>query len=79
MSASDRRPKKSREQREAAARLQRGPGVQVRGLKDKKLKSKLSHAERLYRESQQKAVKINEWLLPSEAGSLEAEGAKAAA
>jgi len=54
--------------------MQRGPGVELKKLKDKKLKGKLKHAETVYKEAQVKAIKANEWLLPSEAGFLEAEG-----
>jgi hypothetical protein len=52
----------------------RGPGVALKKITDKKLKGRLKHNERLYRESQAKASKVNEWLQPSEAGYLEAEG-----
>lgn len=33
------------EQKQKAARMQRGPGVELKKLKDKKLKGKLRHAE----------------------------------
>uniref|UniRef100_A0A7S0WQI7 BING4 C-terminal domain-containing protein n=1 Tax=Chlamydomonas leiostraca TaxID=1034604 RepID=A0A7S0WQI7_9CHLO len=65
---------KDAERKEKAARLLRGPGVAVKKVMDKKLKGKLRHAERVYREAQAKAVKANEWLLPEDAGYLEAEG-----
>lgn len=65
---------KDAEKKEKAARLLRGPGVAVKKLTDKKLKGKLKHAERVYREAQTKAIKANEWLLPEDAGYLEAEG-----
>jgi hypothetical protein len=34
----------------------------------------MRHVENLYKESQGRAVKANEWLLPQEAGFLETEG-----
>ncbi len=54
--------------------MKRGPGVQVKKLKDKKLRGKLKHAEAVYKQAQAQAIKANEWLLPAEAGYLEAEG-----
>ena len=69
-----RKPKKTADDKERAKRLDRGPGVNVKQLKDKKLKGKLKHAERVYREAQAKATKANEWLLPADAGYLETEG-----
>ncbi len=70
------RIKRTKEQKELAAKLSRGGlGVNVRALKDKKLKGKLGHAEKIVREAQEKAAKVSEWLLPSEGGLLEAEGA----
>jgi len=64
----------SAEEKQRLARLKRGPGVNVKGIQDKKLKGKLRHVEKVYREAQEKAAKISEWLLPSESGALEAEG-----
>lgn len=46
----------------------------VRHISDKKLKGKMLHTENLLRESNKAAAKINEWLKPSDAGYLEAEG-----
>ena len=69
-----RRKKRSQERRDKAASIRRGPGVDVRRIKDKKLKGKLRHVERIVQEAQQKAIKVNEWLLPSEGGMLQAEG-----
>ena len=43
-------------------------------IEDKKLKSKLRYTERIVKQAQQHAAKVNEWLLPEEAGSLEPEG-----
>ena len=68
------RPKRSKDDKERRLRLQRGLGVNVKSIKDKKLKGKLSHVEKVVREAQAKAAKVSEWLLPSESGMLEAEG-----
>jgi U3 small nucleolar RNA-associated protein 7 len=43
-------------------------------IEDKKLKGKLRYSERVVREAQAAAAKVDEWLLPAEAGGLEAEG-----
>lgn len=43
-------------------------------IEDKKLKGKLRYTERLIGEAQASAAAVDEWLLPSEAGGLEAEG-----
>lgn len=73
------RPKKEKrtktdEEKALGKRLRRGLGVSVKQLKDKRLKGKLRHDEKVVAEAQSKAAKVNEWLLPSEAGLLEAEG-----
>lgn len=65
---------KAGEAKEKASRLLRGTGVAIKKITDKKLKGKLRHAERVYKEAQKKAIQANEWLLPAEAGYLEAEG-----
>lgn len=43
-------------------------------ISDKKLKGKMRHTERLSSEAAVAAAKTDEWLLPAEAGTLEAEG-----
>ncbi len=68
------RSKAPADDKERAARIKRGPGVDVKRITDKKLKGKLRHAEKLYKDAQAKAIKANEWLLPTEAGYLQAEG-----
>lgn len=68
------RKRLSKEQKAKNARIKRGPGVDVKSISDRKLKGRLSHAEKIYIASQQRAIKANEWLLPEEAGYLEAEG-----
>ncbi|KAJ9533766.1 hypothetical protein QJQ45_026853 [Haematococcus lacustris] len=67
---------RSKEDKAKAARLDKGPGVHIKKVIDKKLKGKLRHAEAVFREAHEKAVKANEWLLPAEAGFLEAEAAE---
>ncbi|KAI7836421.1 hypothetical protein COHA_009721 [Chlorella ohadii] len=57
-----------------AAKYRRGPEVATRRIEDKKLKGKLRYTERLVADAQQAAAKVEEWLLPAEAGELEAEG-----
>lgn len=42
-------------------------------IEDKKLKGRLKYTEGVVREAQAQAAKVNEWLLPGEAGTLEAE------
>jgi U3 small nucleolar RNA-associated protein 7 len=62
---------------DAAARHRsgaRGAAVATRGIADKKLKGRLRYAEGIVRDAQAGAAKVGEWLLPAEAGSLEAEG-----
>lgn len=44
------------------------------GVSDRKLKGQLQHTERLYKEANKAAATINQWLAPSEAGFVEAEG-----
>ena len=48
--------------------------VAVVQISDKKLKGKMRHTERLSSEAAVAAAKTDEWLLPAEAGTLEAEG-----
>ena len=43
-------------------------------IADKKLKGRLQHVERLAQEAAEAAARAEEWLLPAEAGGLEAEG-----
>ena len=46
----------------------------TRQISDRKLKGQLRYSEKLAAEAAQKAAKAEEWLLPSNAGGLEAEG-----
>lgn len=67
----------SPEDAERAKRIKRGPGLEPKELKaldDKKLKGALKRTEAVFQQAQKKAIKVNEWLLPSDAGYLEAEG-----
>lgn len=43
-------------------------------IDDKKLKGRLRYTEGVVRDAQSQAAKVDEWLLPNEAGGLEAEG-----
>uniref|UniRef100_A0A0D6QYN0 BING4 C-terminal domain-containing protein n=1 Tax=Araucaria cunninghamii TaxID=56994 RepID=A0A0D6QYN0_ARACU len=52
----------------------RGEGVQVKRIKDKKLQGQLAKKEALYGRLAKSAAKVEQWLLPSEGGYLEAEG-----
>ncbi|EFJ37676.1 hypothetical protein SELMODRAFT_402172 [Selaginella moellendorffii] len=51
----------------------RGERLSVKGLKDKKLKSQLKTKEDLFEKSALTAAKVEQWLLPSEGGALEAD------
>ena len=55
-------------------KFSKGGAVATRHIPDKKLKGQLRYSEKLAAEAAQKAAKAEEWLLPSEAGGLEAEG-----
>eukprot|EP00013_Stygamoeba_regulata_P001729 CAMPEP_0177638632 /NCGR_PEP_ID=MMETSP0447-20121125/5594_1 /TAXON_ID=0 /ORGANISM="Stygamoeba regulata, Strain BSH-02190019" /LENGTH=513 /DNA_ID=CAMNT_0019140611 /DNA_START=165 /DNA_END=1706 /DNA_ORIENTATION=+ len=57
----------------AGAKFQRGKSVNLKGLTDKKLKTKLKRQEKWSKASQQEAAKA-EILLTGDAGCLEAEG-----
>lgn len=52
----------------------RGEGVHLKEIKDKKLKGQLATKEALYGKSARSAAKVEQWLLPSEGGYVEAEG-----
>uniref|UniRef100_A0A7S0V4M6 BING4 C-terminal domain-containing protein n=1 Tax=Polytomella parva TaxID=51329 RepID=A0A7S0V4M6_9CHLO len=65
-----------KEEKSLADRLKRGPEISFKDITDRKLKGKLRHTENVFKESQKKAAKINEWLLPESSGYLEAEGAE---
>ncbi|EIE26391.1 WD40 repeat-like protein [Coccomyxa subellipsoidea C-169] len=56
------------------AKFKRGAAVATRAIADKKLKGQLRHSEKLAAEAAYKAAKAEQWLLPEEAGTLEAEG-----
>ena len=66
--------KRSKDDKERRQRLQRGLGINVKSIKDKKLKGQLKHVEKVVKEAQAKAAKVSEWLLPSDNGLMEAEG-----
>lgn len=51
--------------------------VYLKAVPDKKLKGQLKHTERLYKEANQAAARVNTWLAPADAGFLEPEGDKA--
>lgn len=46
----------------------------LQAVPDRKLRGQLKHTERLYRESNQVAARVNTWLAPADAGFIEAEG-----
>lgn len=46
----------------------------LQSVPDRKLKGQLKHTERLYKEANQAAARVNTWLAPADAGFLEAEG-----
>lgn len=48
--------------------------VYLKAVPDKKLKGQLKHTERLYKEANQAAARVNTWLAPADAGFLEPEG-----
>lgn len=50
------------------------PILLVSQIEDKKLKGRLRYTESVVRDAQAQAAQVEEWLLPAEAGSLEAEG-----
>ncbi|CAA6661492.1 unnamed protein product [Spirodela intermedia] len=52
----------------------RGYGADLESLKDKKLKGQLSVKEQLYGQSAKAAAKTEKWIMPTEGGSLVAEG-----
>ncbi|BDA41031.1 WD repeat-containing protein 46 [Coccomyxa sp. Obi] len=56
------------------AKFKRGAAVATRAIADKKLKGQLRHSEKLAAEAAYKAAKAEQWLLPEDAGTLEAEG-----
>lgn len=52
----------------------RGEAANLKGLKDKKLKSQLIAKEKLYGQSAKAAAQAEKWIMPSEGGYIEAEG-----
>eukprot|EP00887_Chlorella_sp_A99_P001363 scaffold8.g1363.t1 len=72
--AAKRRKKTAGDVKTGVAKFRRGPEVATRKIEDKKLKGRLRYTERLIGEAQAEAARVDEWLLPSEAGLLEAEG-----
>mmetsp|Transcript_37780 Transcript_37780/g.70924 ORF Transcript_37780/g.70924 Transcript_37780/m.70924 type:complete len:546 (-) Transcript_37780:283-1920(-) len=55
-------------------KFKRGPEIATKRIKDKKLRGQLRHSEKLVEEAAISAAKTEQWLLPEEAGSLQAEG-----
>ncbi|KAK3237012.1 hypothetical protein CYMTET_52883 [Cymbomonas tetramitiformis] len=55
-------------------KFKRGPQAPVRHIKDKKLRGQLRASELLVSDAVLSAAKAEQWLLPAEAGTLEAEG-----
>ena len=74
LALSYRRRRPSDEDRARAAKFRRGLPIPTRGIGDKKLRGQLRHSEKLAAEAAAQAAKAEEWLLPNEAGGLEAEG-----
>ncbi|KAL3140161.1 hypothetical protein ABBQ38_004438 [Trebouxia sp. C0009 RCD-2024] len=66
--------KRRKELNQKVAKFKRGEPIQIKQISDKKLKGKMRHTERLSSEAAVAAAKTDEWLLPAEAGTLEAEG-----
>lgn len=64
----------SRKQKTSSGNRYRTTPVATKGIADKKLKSKLKYNERIVKQAQESAAKVNDWLLPETAGSLVAEG-----
>jgi U3 small nucleolar RNA-associated protein 7 len=75
-SAKRHRPSSSDDGKSSAnlSKFSRGIPIATKQITDKKLKGKLRHTERLAKSAQLAAAKIDQWLLPEEAGALEAEG-----
>eukprot|EP00891_Asterochloris_glomerata_P003549 jgi/Astpho2/3549/fgenesh1_pm.00057_%23_8_t len=72
MASTEKRQSKALAQK--VAKFKRGDGVHTKQIADKKLKGRLQHVERLAQEAAEAAARAEEWLLPAEAGGLEAEG-----
>ena len=68
------RKRKNAEEKERRAKFKRGEPIATKQLPDRKLKGKLRYSEKLVGEAAAEAAQADEWLLPSEAGTLEAEG-----
>lgn len=66
--------KRNQELNKKIAKFKRGEPMHVKQIADKKLKGRMQHTERLNSEAAVAAAKTDEWLLPAEAGTLEAEG-----
>ena len=56
------------------AKFKRGPAVSTKRLQDKKLKAQLQYTEKLAKDATVSAARVDEWLLPDEAGGIETEG-----
>ena len=68
------RKRKNAEEKDRRAKFKRGEPIATKQLPDRKLKGKLRYSEKLVGEAAADAAQADEWLLPSEAGALEAEG-----
>lgn len=69
-----RRKRKNAEEKERRAKFKRGEPLATKQLPDRKLKGKLRYSEKLAGEAAAEAAQADEWLLPAEAGVMEAEG-----
>ena len=56
------------------AKFKRGPAVSTKRLQDKKLKAQLQYTDKLAKDATVSAARVDEWLLPDEAGGIETEG-----
>ena len=56
------------------AKFKRGPAVATKKLADKKLRAQLQYSDKLVKDAAVSAAKVDEWLLPEEAGGIETEG-----
>ena len=69
-----RRRRPSDEDRARAAKFRRGLPVATRSIGDRKLRGQLRASEKLAADAAAQAAQAEAWLLPNEAGGLEAEG-----
>eukprot|EP00899_Mesostigma_viride_P003355 jgi/Mesvir1/1301/Mv03765-RA.3 len=71
-----RKKKKSKvaELKETAQKYERGEKVNFKAIDDKKLKGQMKHNEKQFKQAATTAALTEQWLLPSEAGYVAAEG-----